>query len=283
MNQYLRATWRFKWLLLPGIAAALMVWILLLYQVKALSPLKLVQRAQPSYVASTQLLVDSPTSPYLRADAKQISPTPAARGGSHPPGSTNQTSTSPVPVVTDAKSLVNAANLFPLFIESDAVAAIRARLIGYVPGSVVAKALFSLENANKFRPSTLPVMQIVARSPQPEGAVRLADGTARAFRIWLTTKQQRAHVPMDQRIIVSALNVSSSAVKTGGPSYGLPLIAALAVLAAFVGMAIVADRTWPRRRSEEQDPKRIEALPDVDGTVAEHVDLTAASARPSAH
>jgi hypothetical protein len=166
--------------------------------------------------------------------------------------------------------------LFPLFIESDAVAAIRTRLIGNVRGSVIAKALFSLENPNKFRPSPLPVMQIVATAPRPKAAVLLTTGTARAFNIWLTRRQQRAHIPADQRIVVRVLNVPTSAIQTGGPSRGLPLIAALAVLAAFVGIAIVADRTWPRRQARQVD--RVAPAPSGEGSVAEYRDLTVATA-----
>jgi hypothetical protein len=40
-------------------------------------------------------------------------------------------------------------------------------------------------------------------------------------------------------------------VKTGGPSHGLPIIVGIVILAAFIGIAILADRTWPRRPKAE--------------------------------
>jgi hypothetical protein len=282
MNQYLQATLRFWWLVLAGIAAALMVPVLLLYQVKSLSPPKLVHRANPSYVAATQLLVDSPTGPYLRADARQVSPTPTTRSSSNKAPSTNPTPTTtssePSLAASDTKSLVSAANLFPLFVESDAVVAIRTRLIGNVPGRVTARALFSLENPNKFRPSPIPVMQILATAPRPKAAVLLADGTAKAFKIWLTTSQQRAHVPSNQRIVLRELNAARGAAMTGGSSYGLPLIAAFAVLAMFVGAAIAADRAWPRRLSRLQEVDHVGAASQLDGPVAEPGSLSVAYA-----
>ena len=228
----LHALWRFRWLVVLGVCVAALVPMLMLYKAKVSWPPH--QRSRPVYVARTQLLVNSPTGPFLRTQPKVV--------GSQPRGS--QTGTVPsstqtvVPSASDTKSLVDAANLFPLLVTSDKVAAVRTRLIGTVRGTVTAKALFSTQGANRYRPSTVPAMEIVAVARRPKPAVRLAEGTARAFEIWLASEQTRAHVPPNQRIVLRPLQAATGATRTGGAGLGLPILVAFAVLAAFIGGAI---------------------------------------------
>ena len=63
---YARAIRRFLWIVLFGVAMAGLTGLLLLFKVDRAWPPKLSKRAQLSYVASTQLLVDSPSGPYLQ-------------------------------------------------------------------------------------------------------------------------------------------------------------------------------------------------------------------------
>jgi hypothetical protein len=246
---YIHSVRRYWWVALAGLAMACLTGILLLYQVQSIAPPKLVKRAKPVFAASTELLVDSPSAPYLRTPpAKQSAPKTSAKTGK---AATTPTSTTPQtaiqPAVVDTKSLINAANLFPLFVESDAVVAIRRKLIGDIPGVVQAKALYSTTGANRFRPSPIPVLQIFAVAPRAKFAIALTDGTARAFEIWLERRQASAGVPREQRIVVRQLHAPGQATATGGTSYGLPAVASLAVLALFIGLAIVLDQRVPAR------------------------------------
>jgi len=240
-----RAIQRFWWIALFGAAMAGITAFLLLYNVDPAWPLKLSKRSLPTYAAATELLVDSPSGPYLRTVTK-LPPTPVAHAAKPTKGATTTTATTPsapaaTPVV-DTKPLIDAANLFPLFVESDAVVRIRTRLIGNIPGAVSAKGLYSLQGAARFRPSVIPVMEIDAVAAKPKWAIALVDGTARAFNIWLARQQRRANIPESQRIIVRELHVPQSASATGGTSLGLPAIASLAVLALFIGVAVLLDQ-----------------------------------------
>jgi hypothetical protein len=240
---YLRAAVRFWWIILVGIAAACITGLLLTYHVDRFWPPQLSKSTQPVYSASTELLVDSPSGPYLRTVSKQA--TGALR--SLKSGKTSTTpSTSEGTPVTETKPLIDAANLFPLFIESDAVYAIRRKLVGDIPGAVHAKALYSLQGATRFRPSVVPVVQISATAPKAKFAIALTQGTTRAFELWLGRAQARANIPPSQRIIVRQLRVPRNAVATGGPSYGLPGLASLGVLALFVALAFLLDQRLPR-------------------------------------
>jgi hypothetical protein len=265
---YVRATLRFWWLALAGLAVASSVLLLMLYRVDRAWPPALVTKAVPSFLATTELLVDSPTGPYFRTATARQTPVKIlpGKGSPTPAVTTNQTSVAPT------KPLVDAANLFPLFIESDAVARLRAERFGIIPGFVRAKALYAVQGQNRYRPSMLPVMQISAVSLTPNNAIRLAEATARAFGIWLTREQKSAKVPLAQRIVMRQLRVPQTATKLGGTHYGLPALLALGLLAAFLGLAVVADHVFPRRELE------IAALPGVAGAEGEvQPSLTVAS------
>ena len=274
-SRNLRAVWRFGWVVAIGICIAALVPLLMLYKAKPTWPPA--KRSRAVYVAKTQLLVDSLSGLYFRTQPKQAAP--ARSKGTTQVAPTNTQTV--VPAATDTKSLVDAANLFPLFVQSDEVAAIRRRIVGDLPGTVSAKALYSIVGANRFRPSSLPIMEITAVSPRPKAAIHLAEGTARAFERWLVSQQKRAKISPSQRIVMRELRASRSAVKSGGPSYGLPILVALAILGASIGLAIGADRTWPRARSTKDALEPTVERDRSDGQALQDESLTVAAARSS--
>ena len=268
----LRALVRFWWLVLLGIVAGAVVATAMAYRVELGWPPetpKLTERTVRTYQASTELLVDSPTGPYLRAGVRLTAPVgvlpgkASTREGTQSQKGTSQeaASQSEPTVITDRKALVEAANLFPLLIESDEVSAIRERMLGPVPGLVRAKALYSIQGENRFRPSVLPVIQIAAAAPSPAAAIRLTQGTAKAFTVWLAREQRRAKVPPRQRVVLRQLRVPRGAVASAGPAYGLPVLAAVAVMFGFAGLALLLDRSFPR--GAEAALGRIEALVEI--------------------
>ena len=244
---YVRAALRFWWIALVGAAAALSVLVLMVYRVERTWPPKFVKKSVPYFVASTELLVDSPTGPYFQTSTPRQSPVlPSVRGSARSSVPTTTTTTG-ASSPTQIKPLVDAANLFPLFIESDAVARLRTQLFGEIPGSISAKALYASQGENRYRPSVLPVVQITAVSNGPRNAIRLAEATARGFDVWLAREQQSKRVPPEQRIIVRQLREPRDASKIGDTHYGLPGLLAFAVFCAFLGLAVVIDHFFPRR------------------------------------
>jgi hypothetical protein len=244
---YVQAALRFWWILLAGVAAGLLVLVLSVYRVQRPFPPKLVKKSVPYFVASTELLVDSPTGPYFQTGGTRVTPVvPSVRGATRTTTPTQTTTTVTPPA--QLKPLVDAANLFPLFIESDAVTKLRVQKFGDTPGVVTAKALYASQGQNRYRPSSLPVIQINAVSRGPEKAVRLAETTARAFDMWLADEQKRTHVAPAQRIIVRELHAPQGATKQGGTHYGLPAVLGLAVFGAFIGLAVLLDHMFPQRK-----------------------------------
>jgi hypothetical protein len=261
---YMRIFLRFWWLLVLGAGLGTLVAIASVEHISLSAPPKLTPRAKPTYSAISQLLVNSTSDPYLRTSVTQVTSRPGKIVKSRPTAKAKAggTSTTSAPIsipqapdvstaTPNTRPLVDAANFFPLLIESDQVAKLRERLYGPLPGAVSAQALFSSSTASRFRPTTVPVIVITASSNTPRRAVRLAQATTVAFQRWLTGKQAAAHVPRDQRILLDQLQVPTGAAASGGTKYGLPMFLAAAILGAFAALAVLLDRLLPVRRRVE--------------------------------
>jgi zinc ribbon protein len=242
-----------------GALAGLVVAVFMLYRVGASFPPTLTERAQPTYSASARLLVTSSTSPLLRTSEPQIQALPSgdnAQNDAAPSG----TGVSGPPSLG---VLVQAANVYPILIESDQVTALRLQMFGPIPGSVSAQGLFaSFRPFGGFVQSNFPVIEITSVSPSPEAAVKLASATERAFIRWLEDNQASANVPTKQRVLLQELQASRLNAVSGGPSYGLPILAGFSVLLAFAVLAVLFQRISAHSpRSEDVAELRPVAVP----------------------
>jgi hypothetical protein len=267
---YMRIFLRFWWLLVLGAGLGTLLAIASVEHISLSAPPKLTPRAKPTYSATSQLLVNSTADPYLRTGLTQVVPRPGKivrTGSTGKSGSASGTTTTSAPIsipqapdvstqIPDTRPLVQAANFFPLLIESNQVAKLREQLYGPLPGAVSAQALFSSSTGVRFRPSTLPVIVISASSNTPRRAIRLAQATTVAFERWLIAKQAAANVPRTQRILLDQLQVPTGAASSGGTKYGLPMFLTLAILAAFAALAVLLDRLLPARRRVDEPASR---------------------------
>jgi hypothetical protein len=256
-NVYVRGLLRFWWVVVIGLGVALFGAIVSVEHIRFSAPPKLTSRAHVTYSSSAQLLVDSPTSPFFRTAISKVvgSPRTIAKPATSKGGSPT-TVTIPAQVQTQAPDttvLVNAANLYPLIIESDTIAKLRTKLFGELPGSVSASAaLSSATPFGPYRPSPVPVINITAVSTTPRGAERVAQQTVVAFERWLRDNQQSAGVQKGDRIIIRELQSPLSALTIGGTSFTTAAVVFLAVLAAFAGLAIVLARVLPERERADR-------------------------------
>ena len=247
---------RFWWLVIAGIAAGVFAAVFV-YSLES----------EAKHTATTRVFVSSPSAPYLRTSQSQ-SLTPRVRTIRSATGGT-RTVQQPPPASSEApdtQTLVNAANLYPLLIESDRIKAIRESQAGTIPGTVKANALNSSTNTfGVFRPSTLPVDEVKATSRTAADAAELATATVTAFATWIKDQQRAAGIPSAQRIIVTQLE-EPELTTTGGPSLGLPLFVGALVFLGFCGMAVIADNARPVRDRERQS----EAAPST--SASPHLD-----------
>lgn len=267
MNPYLRAATKMWWLLVIGIIAGV---VAAAYIVRKHKP--------PTYSASTQLMVDSTDRPFLRTSITQTQQQPPRAEVTRVPVTTGATTTTSTPqrssrssqsqttkIVTvpqpeqvtqqtpNTQLLVQDANLYPLVVNSDAVTAIRKRLVGDIPGQVNAQALYAYAGATgKFQPSTFPIIQINALSTTSSNATKLANGTSLALRRWMLSSQREAQVPTDQRVVLRPLVSPTTAVEHTHSRRGTAALVGLGVLCVFYAIALGIDQLRFRRRRKRE-------------------------------
>ncbi len=232
MNSYTAALLRQWWVVAVGIVVAIGVATYMAYDVPGFTP-----REKPVYMANAQLLVTSPEGSYIRVSVTR--PTEVSPGGSSDGGNDSEGSIL-VREPPDVRPLLQAADLYPLLIESDQVRALRTKMFGPIDGRVVASVI---PVVNRPR-SQLPAIDIFASSSTEEKAVALANATWKAFRRWVQLEQQRTKLEQRERILIQPIRVPTNAVASGGPSFAIPVLAALAVLAGFGMLALVLDRVF---------------------------------------
>jgi hypothetical protein len=260
LNPYLRAALRFWWVLTLGVLLACIVAVLVVYRVDLGVPPTLEAKEKPVYTAGARVLVTSAERPYYRVTVEKVVESPATGEGEAPEILVN--------AAPDTNTLINAANLYPLLIESDQVAAVRRELIGPVRGVVAAEAVFSINTPGRFEPSRIPVIQILASGASPRDAVRLAEGTVDAFRTWITREQDGARIKAKERILIQQIQAPQpgGVVSTGGTSMSMPVLAAFAILLAFAGITLLLDRLYEGQRTRA-------------GAVVERLEQRAASSK----
>jgi len=245
---------RFWWLLGLGIVVAIGAAAWMVYDLPDLTP-----RTKATYTANAQLFVTSPDGSYIRLSV----PRAVETGGdtsSSAKSSKKQASTreSGGPLIVrdppNVQPLLAAANLYPLLIESDQVSALRRKMFGPIPGTVQAQAVGAVSTPSRFVPSELPVIDIFASSSSAQRAEALAFATSRAFQRWIRLEQDRAGLERRERVLINVLRAPHGAVESGGPSFGIPVLVALAVLASFCLLALALDRIFagaPKTRASE--------------------------------
>jgi hypothetical protein len=225
-----------------GLAVSQAAAIFAVYNVDfATMPPSLTQREQPKYSAQGRLLVTDGDEPHLRR-AVTVTVQPPATAGNETPKPV-QVSQAP-----DTGTLVRAANLYPLLIESDQVAAVREDLFGPMKGELKAQAVFAISTPSRFTPSDVPVIQLIAVADSPKQAIDLVRHTTTAFVRWMTDTQDKKRIKPAQRITVTSIQAPKGAISFGGSSSVLPVLVFGIMLMAFAALAVFLDRMFPRRR-----------------------------------
>jgi hypothetical protein len=190
-----------------------------------------------SWTAESTVLVTSSSATYYRTDPQIEVP-----GGA----GVNTDSTN--------AALVQAANLYPLLIQSDRIVTLREEMFGHTAGQIQARAIFAAETSVGFRASSIPVIQIDAASPSKAAALRLSDQTVAAFQRYIEGQQTAAKVAPRERVRVQKLTAAQVIDTNGGTSYGLAGLLGLAIVIAFGGLAFMLDAAAVRARGTVSDP-----------------------------
>jgi hypothetical protein len=239
VNDYVRSLLRFWWVLVIGLAVAQVAAIMSVYKVDFSSvPPNLSDRSAPRYSAEGRLLVTDSGEPHLRTSITTQQAVAADAEG--------QTRVIPVTQAPETATLVQAANLYPSYIESDLVADVREDMFGRTDGELKAQALYAVSTPSRFTPSRVPVIQLIGVADSPREAIDLVKNTSTAFVRWMNTSQDAAGIRRGQRISILPIQTPKTAAEFGGSSSTLPVLIFGVVLMAFVALAVFFDRLFPR-------------------------------------
>jgi hypothetical protein len=253
-NPTVRSLLRFWWLVLAGLILGAIAGFLVLQA-----------KTHKKYQATAKLFVDAPSAPYLRTIQTQVTrSTPRTRvvrvpGKNGKLGGTRLQTLPAAPTVVssapDTDTLVNDANFYPLVIQSDAVQEIRTTNSGPAPaGCQKIQALADKASTNTFgvfKPSPVPVVDVLATCKDREDSKDLATNTVNAFNSWVFAHQREARVPRGQRVKLTVLTAAGDTKTIGGPSAGLPVFIGVVVFLLFCGLAILLDRPRPAHVAAE--------------------------------
>lgn len=250
-NRHVHALRRFWWVLVLGLGIAALAAIASVYRIDFLSvPPSLEKRAQVTYSSSARLLVTSAEAPYYR--------TTVTRDVTVGDGTTQG-----YPGAPDIGTLISAANLYPVLIESDEVAELRQEMFGFIPGSVTTRAIYEVNSPSRFELSQVPVVEVYGFSNTYAGAVEITRATVEAFKAYIDETQDDASLSQDERILLQDVQQAEDAVASGGTSLSLPLMLFVVIAAAFFALAVLLDRIVPagfglrRRRAAHKSTEEI--------------------------
>ncbi len=240
---------RFWWVVAIGVVVGIALAVVMVYNVPDFTT-----REQPEYTATARLFVTSPEGQYLRLSVPRSVDAGSTEGNQGSNGAGGGPAVLNVP--PDYEPLLAAANVYPLLIESDEVSSLRTKLFGPLDGTVSANAYSAVSTPQRFALAQVPVIDIFATSATGLGAITLADKTAEAFKRYILQQQDRANLSPAERIQIQSLRAPRDVYVVGGPSYGIPTLVAIAVIAAFCMLAVVIDQLVPRRAQVLQRPQQ---------------------------
>ncbi len=259
---YTRVLWRFKFLMVFGFLIAVSLAILATAKV-SLHPGKPVfaYRQSPVYAGEETLLITETGFPEGRAVL------PISGQGVQPTTTTGQ--------YADPSRLAGLADFYARLATSDVVL----RSIPewqetplHRPVITAAAVTSSIDNQE-----ALPILAIDGEGKTPEAAIKLTEDAATAFKSYMDQRQEAAGIAGDQRIVLSVLNVPAKAMVVRPRSKTIPLLAFMAVLAAFFGLSLILDRVRPKKSKKSIDvedltlpremlaPQRVPSQPSVIG------------------
>jgi hypothetical protein len=254
----LRALVRFWWVAIVGILLAGLVFVFATYRVTLGAPPKLEARSQPTYSASTQLLITSKRDPYLSAanvnnkviklNSKDETVVDPATGEPVAPtyGYDNSGADG------DLQRLVEIANSLPPRVTSDPVIKQRNQMFPRIDGSVTAVNPYAFSGAGGFRSGPLPYIKITGTAKSKQDALDITNFTAVAFKKWFEARQVAGKTKTGDRVLVEQVNSARTAAAQGGSKPLLGVAAALLVLVGAAGFALALERLIPRRSTRTQ-------------------------------
>jgi hypothetical protein len=231
---YARVLWRFKPIVLLGLLLALSLSLLSVVRVSS-NGFK--YRESELWSSTTRLSVTQQGFPWGRLYAQEPTtdgqlPAPADTGG---------------PPITDPQRFNNLAVLYAQLTSSDQVRQV-IRRDGPVRGQIIANPLVAGGDIK----IQLPLIDLMAISDSPLGAMVLAQRGARGLQTYLSEEQRAGHVPKSDRVVIQQVVRPTQARVFQPRSKTMPLVIFLAVMLATVGLAFLLENVRPRKQEPQE-------------------------------
>jgi capsular polysaccharide biosynthesis protein len=217
---YLRVLWRFKLVVIGGVVLGC-----------ALAVLAVKHRSQ-TYRSHTTLFVTQQGFPWGRTGAVTNGQSVLVPGAA-------------ATALGDPQRLATLTALYAKLATGDGVQD------GLIPSSMRTHesiAVSAVPAPAYSTPAILPLLEISATAPTAARAIGLADDATSGFQSWLEAQQNAAGIDRGSRVIVQVVNHAARADSVGHHSKALPVMIAMTVMAAAVGLAFVLENLMPREQ-----------------------------------
>jgi hypothetical protein len=240
LELYFRVLWRFKVLVLLGLALAFGLMFLSMTRVsfEEGSP-KFAYRESEQWASDVTLLVTQPGFPLGRSILDDVVPVDPGKGVA---SSGNGAAPTFVPRYGDPSRFSNLAVVYANFATSDAVLKL-AQPRGRLPGIVTAQAMINQDSGG-----VLPIVLIRGTSTTPMAAVGLAERAGAALRKHIARQQAANGIKADRRVELQYINHAQRPMLMVPRSKTRPMFAFLAVMIATIGLVFVLENLRPRVR-----------------------------------
>jgi hypothetical protein len=241
----LRLLWRQRLLLAVGIGLAVVVGIVMAYNVSGMPP-KFESRKYNVGIASAEMLVDSPKS--------QV----ADLGG-------GQALTDVGGLASRARLLSNLMAISPLKERIARRAGVNPRrLIATAPSVDLPKAKNALDASSDGQKATtltidfnevLPIITANAQAPSPEIAARISTAAVEELKVYLKTVAATDKVPDARQLVISPLGPARFATVARGPRRLFAILAAVFIFGLWCAGLVFGtrlSRSWREAAAEEQ-------------------------------
>ncbi|HZT91498.1 MAG TPA: hypothetical protein VFA05_05605 [Gaiellaceae bacterium] len=241
LRLYGRVLWRFKYLVVGGFIAAILLSMLSYFRITFQGGRPhLAYRHAVTYASAETLLITQTGFPAGRS----IFPMTITRDGA-------------VSNFADPSRFSSLADFYAYLANSDAVTAAAQRRAGRVVGAYSASPVVSHLSNNTVE----PLLQVQGYGETPASAVRYANAGAEAFMHYLSREQAIARIPQAQRVVVTVLNRAAGAAVVTPRKKTVPVVVFVAVLAATIALALFLENLRPRIKAVEGGYEREAAEP----------------------
>jgi hypothetical protein len=238
----LRVLWRFRVIVGCGLVLAFTLAFLSYVKVNPSGSPKLSYRENEQWESLSTLFVTSRGFPW-GSIGNQAATKGAAAEGEEPAVRPNS---------LDPVHLTGLAALYVRLATSDPVLAEMRK----PPAKEGTLQAFPVQSTDTGRGEPLPMVTLSAIGVSPQQSVALAREHARAFIEYLEREQQRANIPLDERVVVEVVRQPGKPTLLQARKKTRPMVVFVAVMIAVMGLAFALENLRPAAppRNDEEDP-----------------------------